>query len=166
MVSSQDQGPLQLSMDRMRAEMERLIDMARERGGKALDAVGIKNLPRAEFPGIDLTETNDALHLVADLPGVDPELLDLNVTGQTLRLRGTVTPPALGQSGTLHRSERHVGTFERVVMLPCPVDADNAHAELKHGVLHLRLPKIATEVGRKIRVETSGGNPACAMPQM
>jgi HSP20 family protein len=167
MVTSQDQGPVQLSMDRMRAEMERLIDMARERGGKALDAVGIKNPPRAEFPVIDLTETNDSLHLVADLPGVDPELLDLNVTGQMLRLRGTVTPPALGQSGTLHRSERHVGTFERTIILPCPVDADAAHADLKHGVLHARLPKVASEVGRKIRVETSGSTIECATtPQM
>ncbi len=98
MVTSQDQGPVQLSMDRMRAEMERLIDMARERGGKALDAVGIKNPPRAEFPVIDLTETNDSLHLVADLPGVDPELLDLNVTGQMLRCAAPSPRPPLAKA--------------------------------------------------------------------
>ena len=159
-----DQGPLQSSMDRVRSEMERLVDMARERGGKALDAVGIKNMPRMEFPAVDLTETNDALHLVADLPGVEPELLDLNVTGQTLRLRGTVSPPPLGQGGSLHRSERHIGSFERMLMLPCSVDADAAHADLRNGVLHVRLPKVATEVGRKIVVRRSECEPQANPP--
>ena len=162
MPTPQDQGPLQTSLDRVRAEMERLVEMARERGGRALDAVGIKNMPRLEFPSLDLTETNDALHLVADLPGVDAELLDLNVTGHMLRLRGTVAPPATGQSGTLHRRERHVGSFERIVMLPCTVDADSAHAELSQGVLHVRLPKVATEVGRKIQVRATEQQPSDA----
>ena len=150
-----DQGPLQSSIDKMRTELERLVEMARDRGGRALDAVGIKNPPRPDFPMIDLTETNDALHLVADLPGVEPELLDLNVSGLMLRLRGTVSPPPVGQGGALYRSERHVGSFERTISLPCSVDAEAAHAELRHGVLHVRLPKVATEVGRKIQVRCS-----------
>jgi HSP20 family protein len=167
MANVQDHGPLQISMDRVRTEMERLVEMARERGGRALDAVGIKNPPRAEFPAIDLTETNDAIHLVADLPGVDADLLDVNVTGQTLRVRGTASLLPIGQGGTLHRAERHVGTFERTLMLPCSVDADAAHAEFKNGVLHVRLPKIAEEVGRKIRVRTDEcSTESTPMPQM
>jgi HSP20 family protein len=166
MATPQDQGPLQSSIDRVRGELERLIEMARERGGKALDAVGIKNPPRAEFPAVDLTETNDAVHLVADLPGVDPELLDLNVTGQMLRLRGTVSPPPLGTGGTLHRGERHVGSFERLLALPCTVNADMAHADLRNGVLHVRLPKNPAEVGRKIQVRcgSTAGQPSDAAP--
>ncbi|MGC1274717.1 MAG: Hsp20/alpha crystallin family protein [Planctomycetaceae bacterium] len=161
-----DQGPLQSSIDKMRAEMERLVEMARERGGRALDAVGIKNPPRPDFPAIDLTETNDALHLVADLPGVDAELLDLNITGPLLRLRGTVGPAAIGPGGALHRSERYLGSFERMLTLPCTVDADQAHAELRHGVLHVRLPKVATEVGQKIPVRCAEEPPSStAMPQ-
>ncbi|MBA3315388.1 MAG: Hsp20/alpha crystallin family protein [Planctomycetaceae bacterium] len=167
MANPQETGPLQLSMDRVRAEMDRLVEMARDRGGRALDAVGIKNPPRAEFPAVDVTETNDAVHLVADLPGVDPDLLDLNVTGLTLRVRGTVSPPLIGQGGTLHRSERHVGTFERTFMLPCTVDADAAHADLKNGVLHVRLPKVAAEIGRKIRVQAGECSTASSpTPQM
>ncbi len=152
-------------MDRVRAEMDRLVEMARERGGRALDAVGIKNAAHPEFPAVDVTETNDAIHLVADLPGVDPDLLDLNITGQTLRLRGTASPASIGQGGSLHRNERHVGTFERTLMLPCPVDADAAHADLKNGVLHVRLPKVAAEVGRKIRVQ-AGGSSADSAPSL
>lgn len=157
-----DQGPLQSSIDKMRSEMERLVEMARERGGRALDVVGIKNPPRPDFPAIDLTETNDALHLVADLPGVDAELLDLNITGPLLRLRGTVNPASIGPGGALHRSERHLGSFERMLTLPCTVDADQAHAELKHGVLHVRLPKVATEVGQKIPVRCTEDPPSAA----
>lgn len=149
---SYEQGPVQISLDRMRGELERLIEMARARGGRALDAVGIKNVARPDFPALDLTETNDALHLVADLPGVEAKLLDLNITGPLLRLRGTVAPTSIGPGGALHCSERHVGSFERMLTLPCNVDADQAHAELRNGVLHVRLPKIATEVGQKIPV--------------
>lgn len=163
MTTTHDQGPLQFSMDRMRGELERVIEMARDRGGRALDMVGIKNPPRSEYPAVDLTETNDALHLVADLPGVDADLLDINVTGQILRIRGTVGPLPVGQGGTLHRSERHAGTFERVLALPNAVNADATHADLRNGVLHLRLPKAATEVGRKIAVRQEEGI-ACAVP--
>lgn len=154
MAMPQDQGPVQFSMDRMRGELERVIEMARERGGKALDLVGIKALPRAEFPAIDLTEMNDALHLLADLPGVTLDSLDINVSGQILRLRGSVEPSPIGQGGTSHRSERHVGTFERLVALPSSVDANAAYAELKQGVLHVRLPKTVAEQGHKINVRT------------
>lgn len=163
MTTSNDHGPMQLSIERLRAEMERMIEMARERGGKALDLVGIKNPPKAEFPAIDLTETNDALHLVADLPGVDLDLLDLNVTGQILRLRGTAPPASGGQGGTPHRGERHVGPFERMLALPCAVDADSAHAELRNGVLSVRLPKVAAEVGRKIVVRGASAGEAASV---
>lgn len=165
MAMPHDQGPVQMSMDRMRGELEKVIEMARERGGRALDMVGIKNPPRPEFPAVDLTETNDALHLVADLPGVDIELLDLNVAGQTLRLRGTVGPSPVGQGGTLHRCERHAGSFERMLALPCSVDADLAHAELRSGVLHVRLPKVPAEVGRKIPVR-GASDVACTTAPM
>lgn len=166
MAMPQDTGPLQTSIDRVRGELDRLVEMARERGGKALDAMGIKNPPRPEFPAVDMTETNDAVHLVADLPGVDPDLLDLNVTGQMIRLRGTVNAPPLGSGGTLHRSERHVGTFERMLALPCTVNADLSHAEIRNGVLHVRLPKNAAEVGRKIpvRFPTACQQPSDAAP--
>ncbi len=151
-----DQGPLQFSMDRMRGELERVIEMARERGGRALDIVGIKNPPRPEFPAVDVTETNDAVHLAADLPGVDLDLLDLNVTGQILRLRGTVGLVSVGQGGTSHRCERHVGPFERILALPCAVNADAAHAELRNGVLQVRLPKTVASAGHKIPVRAAG----------
>lgn len=153
MTTPQDHGPVQMSIDKIRAEMERLVDMARDRGGRALDAVGIKNLPRPEFPAVDVAESNDAVHLVADIPGVDPDLLDINVTGQILRIRGTIAPSPHTQDGSLHRRERAVGPFERTLTLPCGVDADASHADLKHGVLHVRLPKAANEVGHKIPVQ-------------
>lgn len=163
MAMPNDQGPIQFSMDRMRGELERVIEMARDRGGKALDLVGIKHPPRADFPTVDLTETNDAIHFVADLPGVELELLDLSVAGQILKIRGAVGPPPVGQGGTLHRSERHVGSFERMIALPCSVDTDAAHAELRNGVLHVRLPKLAAEVGRKIAVHAAADR-SCESP--
>lgn len=155
MAASQDQGPMQTSLERMRGELERVIELARDRGGRALDLVGIKTALRLDFPAVDLVETNDAVHFVADLSGVDPEQLDLNVTGAVLRLRGTAGSSPVGQGGTTHLAERHVGTFERTVTLPCAVDADAAHADLRNGVLHVRLPKTAREIGRKIPI---GGN--------
>ena len=155
MTTPQDHGPLQNSIDRVRGELERLVEMARDRGVRVLDTVGVRP-PRTEFPCVDLTETNDAVHLVADLPGVYPEAVDLHVAGATLTLRGTITQPPLGQGGTIHRCERQAGRFERTLALPAVVDADAAVAELRHGVLHVRLPKNPVEVGRKVPVRPAG----------
>lgn len=161
MVTMQDNGPVQTSIDRLRAEMERLVDMARDRSGKALDAVGIKPPSAMMFPATDVVETNDAVHLVANLPGVSADLLDVNITGQLLRLRGSVVAPSHSQSGTVHRRERQAGPFERVYALPCGVNAEAAQAELSAGVLHIRLPKVADEVGYKIPVKSGEGD-ACS----
>ena len=155
-MTPQDQGSMQLSADRARGELERLIEMVRERGGRALEAVGGRP-GRAMFPAVDLFETNDALHVVADLPGVDPATFDLHVTGLTLALRGTVGQPLIGQGNTVHRSERSVGAFDRSIPLPVAVDAESATADLKDGLLHVRLPKSVNVVGRKVPVRTTEG---------
>ena len=149
-----DHSPLQTSLDRIRGEVDRLIDVVRDRGGKALDAVGIKAPLRGEFPPIDITETNDAVHVTASVAGIDPATLDLQIIGVTITLRGIATSPVLGQGGTLHRSERHVGTFERSVMLPATVDAPAAVADLRQGLLHVRLPKTASQIGHKVHIRT------------
>ena len=162
---SQEQGPLQVSIDRVRGELDRLVESVRDRSGKALDAVGIKG-GRPEFPPIDLTETNDAVHLFADLPGVDLALLDLRVSGATLLLRGTVERPPLGQGGTIHRNERHLGPFERRIPLPASVSAEAATAELTQGVLHARFPKSATEVGHKVLVRGQSASASTADPHL
>ena len=158
MAATHDNGPVQNSIDRLRAEMERLVDMARERSGKALDVVGIKSPSAMMFPATDLVETNDAVHLVANLPGVSADLLDVNITGQILRLRGSVAASSHSQSGTVHRRERQAGAFERVYALPCGVNAEAAQAELSAGVLHIRLPKVADEIGYKVPVQAGEGS--------
>ncbi len=155
-MTPQDTGPMQTSMDRARGELERLVETVRDRGGRALEAVGGR-VGRLAFPPIDLFETNDAVHVLADLPGVDAATFDLNVTGLTLTLRGTVGQPLLGTGGTVHRSERSVGAFERSVSLPVAVDSEAATADLKGGLLHVRLPKSTSVVGRKVPVRTADG---------
>ena len=153
-MSPADHTPLQSSLDRIRGEVDRLIDAVKARGGKALDAVGLATAVRGEFPAIDLSETNDALHATANVAGIDPATLDVQITGGMLTLRGIVTSPVLGQGGTVHRAERHVGTFERSIMLPTVVDPENAVADLRQGLLHVRLPKVTSNVGRKVPVRT------------
>lgn len=141
-----------MSIDRLRGELDRMVEMARDRGGKALDAVGIKPSMATMFPATDIYETNDAVHLVVNLPGITAESLDLNVTGQILHIRGSVQKEPQDQSGAARLSERHTGAFERAFTLPCAVNAPSAQASLAHGVLRVRLPKVANEVGYNIPI--------------
>lgn len=152
MATTQDPGPIQASIDCLRSEADRMVDMLRQRGGQALDAWGIKGVCPANFPVTDITESSDAVHLAANVPGVDPELLDVNITGQILRIHGSVAPSPHAATGTAHCTERHTGAFDRSFTLPCPVNAEAVQAEVANGVLQIRLPKTPDEVGFKVPV--------------
>lgn len=160
MATPQEQGPFQMSIDRLRGELDRMVEMARDRGGKALDAVGIKPPMAAMFPATDIYETNDAVHLVVNLPGISAEALDLNVTGQILHIRGSVQKEPQDQSGAARLSERHTGAFDRAFPLPCAINAESTQANLTHGVLRVRLPKVANEVGYNIPIGKDDTSPS------
>ena len=100
-------------------------------------------------PPVDIFETKDGLTVVADLPGVEQKGLDVRVADGILTLQGRTAHVA---PGTPVDREYELLHFYRQFELPDEVDAEKIAAELKHGVLTLRLPKKEKAKPRKIEV--------------
>lgn len=136
-------NPVWHSLDEMQHEVNRIFD----RWGHHPFGIG-------EFPAVNLWEEDDALHLEAELPGLEMTDLEVLVTGHNeFTLKGERKAPSDGK-GTVHRQERGFGRFERTVTLPFPVDENAVDARFENGVLRVRLPKHETAKPRKIAIKS------------
>lgn len=104
-------------------------------------------------PPTDIYESDDKVVIVADLPGVAPQDLDVTLERRVLTIRGSVRAPAPGGYRQVY-AEYGVGDFERTFALSDDIDRDQIEARQTHGVLTLELPKSATTRPRKIEVHT------------
>ena len=105
-------------------------------------------------PQVDIVESDDRITLVADLPGVDQENLDISVEKNVLSLRGTVKP-TVPEGYQLAFSEYDVGNFERSFTISNDIDRAGIEAVMKDGVLRLTLPKAHHAMVQKITVKTA-----------
>jgi HSP20 family protein len=108
---------------------------------------------------LDIYATDDHAVIIAAVPGMRPEDLELTAQQNTVTLGGTIrnvadTQDAKGATWYLH--ELVSGTFQRSVTLPFPVDADKAEATFEHGVLRVTLPKAEAARPKKIAVSSGG----------
>lgn len=109
-------------------------------------------VPRLVFtPPIDIYETEDGLVLMADLPGVSLDSLELQVQNNKLTLLGRVKPP-VPPGGELRYQEYQIGDFLRSFILSDEVDHDRVSATLNNGVLKVWLPKAKKAQARRIQV--------------
>lgn len=121
---------------------------AQRTGFPSLDMTG------AVSPAIDITETDTAIELTAELPGLSEDDVELELKDGRLTIRGqkNVTHD---DKGDLRISERSYGSFARTMTLPDTVDIENITAEFDKGVLHITMPKTEPkEPSRKIKVSS------------
>ncbi len=104
-------------------------------------------------PPIDIYETGDGLVLVADLPGVSVQSLDLQVQDNKLTLLGRV-PNTIPPNAKLLHKEYEEGDFLRSFILSENVDHEHVTARLNNGVLEVVLPHAAKTQPRRIQVDT------------
>lgn len=104
-------------------------------------------------PPIDIYETGDGLVLLADLPGVAVDTLELQVQDNKLTLFGRVKKP-VGDDAQLRHGEYHEGDFLRSFILSDEVDYDRISATLNNGVLKVVLPRTQKAEPRRIQVQT------------
>ncbi len=95
----------------------------------------------SEAPAIDVFEEGDAVVLKAELPGLKKEEIDVEVTGEVVTISGTKEKEEKVEKKDYYRYERAAGEFRRSVTLPVEVEASKATAQLKDGVLEVRVPK-------------------------
>jgi HSP20 family molecular chaperone IbpA len=104
-------------------------------------------------PNVDILESDEEVIVLADLPGVRSEDLDINFERGTLTLHGKVAPRQ-PQGTELLMQEYGVGDFHRTFEVSEHIDAERIHAELGDGVLSLHLPKVEAVRPRKIEVKS------------
>jgi HSP20 family protein len=104
--------------------------------------------PTFRTPAAELTETDDALHLKLELPGVDAKDVDIEVTANAVKV--VAERKTEHKEGT--RSEFYYGKFQRVIPLKAKVQNTNVTAEYKDGILNLTLPKAEEEKNKVVKV--------------
>lgn len=124
---------------------------------RAMDSVmgsdwfGSRTSGAGAFPLVNVFNDGEDFVLVAELPGVKKEDLDVQVRGDTLRIQGKKTV-AYEDGASVHRRERAAGQFDRTLTLPAEVDAAKVVADYRDGVLTLRLPRAESAKPRTVAI--------------
>lgn len=106
-------------------------------------------------PAVDIVENDDNIVLKAELAGVDPKDVDIQVEDNTLYLKGQRKFENEVKEENYHRIERSYGTFARSFALPSSINADKVAAEFKDGLLTLTLPKREEAKPKTIKINVS-----------
>ncbi len=109
---------------------------------------------RALLPRVDVLEDTAGITLLADLPGVSNERLELKVEGDTLLIEGEVGTPMPAQMQSVY-AEIRVPRYRRAFTLSRELDSARIEANMKDGVLRLRIPKQEHARPRRIEVRAS-----------
>jgi len=106
-------------------------------------------------PNLDIYQTETEVVAMVEIPGVNPEDVDVTVTKNMLSVKGNLKQSEEVKEEGYFRSERRFGAFQRVVPLPAEVKANETKASFKNGVLEIRMPKVKPlqEEGFKPRIE-------------
>ncbi|MFN6529980.1 Hsp20/alpha crystallin family protein [Nostoc sp. ChiSLP03a] len=103
-------------------------------------------------PAAELHETDDAIHLKLELPGLEAKDLDIQVTQDAVHISGERKSETKTQDKGITKSEFYYGKFQRVIPLSARVQNTNVTADYKDGILNLTLPKTEQEKNKVVKV--------------
>jgi HSP20 family protein len=106
------------------------------------------------LPSLDLSETDTAVEVRMDVPGMKPEELDIRINGNTLNVSGERKEEKQEKGRTFHRVERRQGSFTRSVTLPCAVKTEKVEAQYRDGVLTICMPKCEAAKAHKVAIKS------------
>ncbi|MBN1433467.1 Hsp20/alpha crystallin family protein [Candidatus Fermentibacterales bacterium] len=120
--------------------------------GRLMDGLA----PSEAYPPVNVWSNGDEVLVTAEIPGVDPEHLDISIQSGSLTLKGERSCPEHSSPDCVcHRRESEAACFARSISLPYEVEADRARATCADGVLELHLPRAEQSRPRRIAVESS-----------
>jgi HSP20 family protein len=129
-------------------EMDRIFDRFAQEFGWATTGFGSAI---GWAPALDVTETDQEIVVRAEIPGIDPQDVDVQVSGRLLTVSGEKREAHEEKRGATYRAERRFGRFRRTIELPSAVEVDQVSARIDKGVLTITLPR--SERSRPKRVE-------------
>lgn len=106
------------------------------------------------LPRVDVFENKDGILLLADMPGVPKDKLELRVENDTLLIEGEIVPDTPENMEAVY-AEVHLSRYRRAFSLSSELDTSRIDAQLRDGVLNLRIPKQAHAQPRKIEVKVA-----------
>ena len=127
-------------MRRMQSEMNRLVSNY-TRGAE-----------QREFPPVNLWLGDHSVVVTAELPGVSPDKVTINLHEDVLTLQGDRQPDSADGGTVWHRRERAYGRFSRTIQLPFRADPDRVQARFNNGILEIELPRPETDRPRRIEI--------------
>ena len=149
----------------LRREIDRLFDdfgmgFRRSPFGRSLFAAEPfwrRELSWTAAPAVDVTESDKAYEVTAELPGMDEKNIEVKVVNGNLTIKGEKQEEKEEKKKDYYLHERHFGSFERSFEVPDGVDADKIEASFKKGVLTVTLPKKpeAQKPEKKIEVKSA-----------
>jgi len=104
-------------------------------------------------PAVDVFEEKDEIVVKAELPGMNKENIEVNLTDHHLTIKGEKKKEAEVKEENYYRAERSYGSFLRTLELPKDVHADKVKASFKNGILEVRLPKTEEAKAKEIKVK-------------
>lgn len=105
------------------------------------------------YPAVNIWEKDGTALVTAELPGIEPEKMDISVLGDTVTLSGTALQETFTQGETYLRQERGMGSFKRNIRLPFQVNAQVVEARYEKGILTVMLPRIKEDLPKKIKIQ-------------
>jgi HSP20 family protein len=131
-------------MQRLRRDIDRLFTDA---------STDIRRPGAARYPAMNVWTNPDGAIVTAELPGINPEDIDISVQNDTLTLTGSRQPNALKEDEIYHRRERGHGGFTRSFQLPFHVEGGKVEAVFDKGILQVSLPRAEADKPKKITVK-------------
>lgn len=157
MVTRFPMSSLAGDMISLRSAMDRLFNESFVPGA-------VQNANRAMLP-LDVYSNENEVVILAAVPGIQPDDLNISIDKSTVTLSGTIRSAAESEEGknaSWHLSELSYGSFERSLTLPFEFDANRAEATFDNGMLRLVLPKAENEKPRQIKVKVGSGSETTA----
>lgn len=134
--------------DRMRRDIDLLFRKFRRGFG-----VPRSLLEPAASMAIDIYQTEAAVILRAELPGLKPEDILVSATDDALTLKGTTREEAVEKGENYERTAKSSRSFSKTIPLPCRIMADDAKATYKDGILEIVLPKCKPQTARGVQID-------------
>jgi len=147
----------------LRAEMDRVFETFWQSFGEAKPAPlqwpwRFDTAFGSAVPAVDVLENEKDFRIVAELPGLSAENIDIDISDDLLTVKGEKADEREEKANNYRVSERRFGSFKRSFQLPRGVDADKVVAKFDKGVLTITMPKTVEAASRQKKVEITLGN--------
>ena len=109
------------------------------------------------MPLAEMEQTEDAVHLKIEVPGMNADDLDVQVTQEAVMIRGERKSESKSEKNGMKRSEFRYGSFSRTIPLPVPVDNNQVKGDYQDGILTLELPKLQKQENKITKVSIGSG---------